>query len=90
MGNHLNFIQRCQGALHDNPVIINLGLLRVILNFCLCSLEVILQKRSEGPLWSEVVLGNRRGEQLMSDEQISQLQQRLSYLTSEDLVSFVH
>ncbi|XP_058610296.1 nudC domain-containing protein 1 isoform X2 [Onychostoma macrolepis] len=49
------------------------------------SLEVCLQKRSEGPLWSEVVLGDRRGEYLMSDEQKSQLQQRLSYLTSEDL-----
>ncbi|XP_059412025.1 nudC domain-containing protein 1 [Carassius carassius] len=49
------------------------------------SLEVSLQKRSEGALWSEVVLGDRRGEYLMSDEQKSQLQQRLSYLTSEDL-----
>lgn len=49
------------------------------------SLEVSLQKRSEGPLWSEVVLGDRRGEYLMNDEQKSQLQQRLSYLTSEDL-----
>ncbi|XP_073677570.1 nudC domain-containing protein 1 [Garra rufa] len=51
------------------------------------SLEVSLQKRSEGPLWSEVILGNRRGEYLMNDEQKSQLQQRLSYLTAEDLVS---
>ncbi|XP_016353250.1 nudC domain-containing protein 1 isoform X2 [Sinocyclocheilus anshuiensis] len=49
------------------------------------SLEVSLQKRSEGPLWSEVILEDRRGEYLMSDEQKSQLQQRLSYLTSEDL-----
>ncbi|XP_052441021.1 nudC domain-containing protein 1 [Carassius gibelio] len=49
------------------------------------SLEVCLQKRSEGPLWSEVVLGDQRGEYLLSDEQKSQLQQRLSYLTSEDL-----
>uniref|UniRef100_A0A8C2GY76 NudC domain-containing protein 1 n=1 Tax=Cyprinus carpio TaxID=7962 RepID=A0A8C2GY76_CYPCA len=49
------------------------------------SLEVSLQKRSEGPLWSEVILGDRRGEYLMSYEQKSQLQQRLSYLTSEDL-----
>lgn len=54
----------------------------------MCSLEVSLQKRSEGPLWSEVVLGNRRGEYLMNDEQKSQLQQKLSYLTAEDLVSF--
>uniref|UniRef100_A0A672SWM3 NudC domain-containing protein 1 n=1 Tax=Sinocyclocheilus grahami TaxID=75366 RepID=A0A672SWM3_SINGR len=49
------------------------------------SLEVSLQKRSKGLLWSEVILGDRRGEYLMSDEQKSQLQQRLSYLTSEDL-----
>uniref|UniRef100_A0A8C1B8C7 NudC domain-containing protein 1 n=1 Tax=Cyprinus carpio carpio TaxID=630221 RepID=A0A8C1B8C7_CYPCA len=49
------------------------------------SLEVSLQKRSKGPLWSEVILGDRRGEYLMSYEQKSQLQQRLSYLTSEDL-----
>ncbi|XP_077051471.1 nudC domain-containing protein 1 [Siphateles boraxobius] len=49
------------------------------------SLEVNLQKRSEGPLWSEVVLGNRRGEYLMNDDQKSQLQQKLSYLTAEDL-----
>ncbi|TRY58755.1 hypothetical protein DNTS_034586 [Danionella cerebrum] len=41
--------------------------------------------KSEGPLWSELVLGDRRGEYLMSDEQKSQLQQKLSYLTSEDL-----
>lgn len=46
-----------------------------------------LQKRSEGPLWSEFILGDRRGEYLFSDEQKSQLQQRLSYLTAEDLVS---
>ncbi|RXN28526.1 nudC domain-containing 1 [Labeo rohita] len=51
------------------------------------SLEVSLQKRSEGPLWSEVILGDRRGEYLMNDEQKSQLQQRLSYLTAEDLNS---
>lgn len=49
------------------------------------SLEVHLQKRSEGPLWSEFILGDRRGEYLMNDEQKSQLQQRLSYLTAEDL-----
>ncbi|KAK2887445.1 hypothetical protein Q8A67_015673 [Cirrhinus molitorella] len=49
------------------------------------SLEVSLQKRSEGPLWSELILGDRRGEYLMNDEQKSQLQQRLSYLTAEDL-----
>ncbi|XP_056598039.1 nudC domain-containing protein 1 [Triplophysa dalaica] len=49
------------------------------------SLEVILQKRSEGPLWAEFILGDHRGEYLFSDEQKSQIHQRLSYLTAEDL-----
>lgn len=60
------------------------------LDFCVYSLEISLQKRSDGPLWSEVVLGDRRGEYLVNDEQKSQLQQKLSYLTAEDLVSFFH
>lgn len=48
---------------------------------------MILQKRSEGPLWAEFILGDHRGEYLFSDEQKSQIHQRLSYLTAEDLVS---
>lgn len=49
------------------------------------SLEVTLQKRSEGPMWPELVLGDRRGEFLMSEEQAALLSQRLSHLTAEDL-----
>lgn len=50
------------------------------------SLEVNLQKRSEGPLWSELVLGDKRGQYVMDEEQAAQLHQRLSYLTAEELV----
>ncbi|XP_066531985.1 nudC domain-containing protein 1 isoform X2 [Hoplias malabaricus] len=49
------------------------------------SLEVTLQKRSEGPQWSELVLGDRRGEYIFSEEQTSQLHQRLAHLTAEQL-----
>ncbi|XP_054873673.1 nudC domain-containing protein 1 [Amphiprion ocellaris] len=48
------------------------------------SLEVTLQKRSEGPLWSELVMGDRRG-QYVSDEQAALIHERLTHLTSEDL-----
>ncbi|XP_038131413.1 nudC domain-containing protein 1 [Cyprinodon tularosa] len=49
------------------------------------SLEVTLQKLSEGPMWPELVLGNRRGEFVMSDEQAALIHDRLTHLTSEDL-----
>ncbi|XP_072530723.1 nudC domain-containing protein 1 [Salminus brasiliensis] len=49
------------------------------------SLEISLQKRSEGPLWSELVLGDRRGEYIMNEEQAAQLHQRLAHLTAEEL-----
>ncbi|XP_023256292.1 nudC domain-containing protein 1 [Seriola lalandi dorsalis] len=49
------------------------------------SLEVTLQKRSEGPVWAELVMGDRRGEHVMSDEQAALIHQRLTHLTSEDL-----
>uniref|UniRef100_A0A3Q3AI60 NudC domain-containing protein 1 n=1 Tax=Kryptolebias marmoratus TaxID=37003 RepID=A0A3Q3AI60_KRYMA len=49
------------------------------------SLEVSLQKLSDGPMWPELVMGNRRGELVMSDEQAAQIHQRLTHLTSEDL-----
>uniref|UniRef100_A0A8B9HFA3 NudC domain containing 1 n=1 Tax=Astyanax mexicanus TaxID=7994 RepID=A0A8B9HFA3_ASTMX len=49
------------------------------------SLEISLQKRSEGPLWSELVLGDRRGEYIMNEEQAAQIQQRLAHLTAEEL-----
>lgn len=53
---------------------------------CVSSLEVSLQKRSEGPLWSELVLGDRRGEYMMNEEQAAQIHQRLAHLTAEELV----
>lgn len=53
---------------------------------CVLSLEVSLQKRSEGPMWPELVMGDRRGEYVMSDEQAALIHERLTYLTSEDLV----
>ncbi|XP_008298036.1 nudC domain-containing protein 1 [Stegastes partitus] len=48
-------------------------------------LEVTLQKRSEGPLWPELVTGDGRGEYVMSDEQAALIHERLTHLTSEDL-----
>uniref|UniRef100_A0A1A8ICT6 NudC domain-containing protein 1 n=1 Tax=Nothobranchius kuhntae TaxID=321403 RepID=A0A1A8ICT6_NOTKU len=49
------------------------------------SLQVTLQKLSEGPVWPELVVGNRRGELLMSEEQAALLHERLTHLTSDDL-----
>lgn len=49
------------------------------------SLEVTLQKGVPGPMWTELVLGDRRGEFLVSEEQAARLNERLSYLTTEDL-----
>ncbi|XP_028316505.1 nudC domain-containing protein 1-like isoform X2 [Gouania willdenowi] len=51
------------------------------------SLEVTLQKRSEGPMWPELVMGDRRGQYVMSEEQATLLHQTLAHLTSEDLNS---
>lgn len=53
---------------------------------CVLSLEVTLQKLTEGPLWSELVTGDRRGEYVVSDEQAALIHERLTFLTSEDLV----
>lgn len=50
------------------------------------SLEVTLQKRSEGPMWPELVIGDRSGEHVMSDEQAALIHERLSHLTSDELV----
>ncbi|XP_062846849.1 nudC domain-containing protein 1 [Trichomycterus rosablanca] len=49
------------------------------------SLEVTLQKRSEGPLWTELVLGDRRGQYVVDEDQAAQIHQRLAHLTSEEL-----
>lgn len=53
------------------------------------SLEVTLQKRSEGPMWPELVIGDRSGEHVMSDEQAALIHERLSHLTSDELVYFI-
>ncbi|XP_033950348.1 nudC domain-containing protein 1 [Pseudochaenichthys georgianus] len=49
------------------------------------SLELTLQKREEGPMWSELVMGDKRGEYVMSDEQAALIHERLTFLTSEDM-----
>ncbi|XP_024114964.1 nudC domain-containing protein 1 [Oryzias melastigma] len=49
------------------------------------SLEVTLQKRTEGPMWPELVMGDKRGEFVISDEQAALIHERLTHLTSEDL-----
>ncbi|XP_023201181.1 nudC domain-containing protein 1 [Xiphophorus maculatus] len=48
------------------------------------SLEVSLQKLGEGPMWPELVLGNRTGELVLSDQQVALIHERLTHLTSED------
>ncbi|XP_023659761.2 nudC domain-containing protein 1 isoform X1 [Paramormyrops kingsleyae] len=48
------------------------------------SLEVSLQKSSEGTVWPELITGDCRGEQLMSKEQAALLHERLAHLTAED------
>ncbi|XP_062301704.1 nudC domain-containing protein 1 [Osmerus eperlanus] len=49
------------------------------------SLEVTLQKRDQGPMWPELVVGDRRGEFLISEEQAALLNERLTHLTTEDM-----
>ncbi|XP_049606758.1 nudC domain-containing protein 1 isoform X1 [Syngnathus scovelli] len=49
------------------------------------SLEVNLQKRTQGPMWPELVTGDRRGEHVMSDEQAALIHERLTHLTSQDV-----
>lgn len=57
--------------------------------FFAISLEVTLQKRSEGTMWPELVMGDKRGEYIISNEQAALIHERLSYLTSEDLVQLL-
>lgn len=49
------------------------------------SLEVRLQKASEGAMWPELVMGDRRGEYVINSQQAALIHQRLSHLTSEHL-----
>ncbi|XP_063042057.1 nudC domain-containing protein 1 [Engraulis encrasicolus] len=48
------------------------------------SLEITLQKREEGRTWPELVLGDRRGEYCVSQEQVDLIHQRLAHLTTEE------
>ncbi|XP_061679532.1 nudC domain-containing protein 1 isoform X2 [Syngnathoides biaculeatus] len=47
-------------------------------------LELNLQKRTEGPVWPELVTGDRRGRHVMSEEQAAVVRDRLTQLSSED------
>ncbi|RUS88328.1 hypothetical protein EGW08_003899 [Elysia chlorotica] len=46
-------------------------------------LEIFLQKVEEG-MWSSVLVGDTRGELVMTPEQLEAIHQRLAHLTSED------
>ncbi|KAL0962612.1 hypothetical protein UPYG_G00342610 [Umbra pygmaea] len=49
------------------------------------SMEVTLHKRSEGPMWPELLVGgDSRGEFLLSEEQKALLLKKLTYLSTED------
>lgn len=45
-----------------------------------------LQKCIGGMIWPELVMGDQRGEYIISDEQAALIHEKLSDLTSEDLV----
>uniref|UniRef100_A0A3P8Y0V0 NudC domain-containing protein 1 n=1 Tax=Esox lucius TaxID=8010 RepID=A0A3P8Y0V0_ESOLU len=49
------------------------------------SLEVTLQKMCEGPMWPELLMGGDRRGEILSEEQPDLLNERLTYLTTEDL-----
>ncbi|XP_041933032.1 nudC domain-containing protein 1 [Alosa sapidissima] len=51
------------------------------------SLEISLQKREEGPMWPELVLGDRRGEHVVTEEQAALIHERLAHLTTDDMNS---
>lgn len=69
-----------------SKVILSVIFVKTILFIPVLSLEVSLQKRTEGPMWPELVVGDRSGEQVISDEQAALIHQRLSHLTSDELV----
>lgn len=54
------------------------------------SLEVTLQKCVVGTPWPELVLGDQRGEPLISEEQAALVHERLSHLTSQDWLQVLH
>ncbi|XP_022082345.1 nudC domain-containing protein 1-like [Acanthaster planci] len=48
-------------------------------------LEVTLAKADEGPMWTEVVVGNHRGEYVIDEDQARIIHDRLAHLTSDQL-----
>lgn len=54
------------------------------------SLEVMLQKCVVGTPWPELVMGDQRGELLISEEQAALVHERLSHLTSQDWLQVLH
>ncbi|XP_066572053.1 nudC domain-containing protein 1 [Amia ocellicauda] len=49
------------------------------------SLEITLQKKEEGPMWPELVMGDRRGQFVLDQAQAAIIHEQLTHLTSEDL-----
>ncbi|KAI8504358.1 NudC domain-containing protein 1 [Branchiostoma belcheri] len=48
-------------------------------------LELLLQKREEGPMWPAVVVGDTRGQLALDPDQAAEMNERLSGLTSDQL-----
>uniref|UniRef100_W5M5F7 NudC domain-containing protein 1 n=1 Tax=Lepisosteus oculatus TaxID=7918 RepID=W5M5F7_LEPOC len=51
------------------------------------SLEITLQKKDEGAMWPELIIGDQRGEFIMDQAQAALIHERLTHLTSEDLAT---
>lgn len=49
-------------------------------------LDVMLAKENEGFMWTEVVVGNTRGEYVADPDQARLIHERLAHLTSDALV----
>eukprot|EP00058_Branchiostoma_floridae_P026828 XP_002612319.1 hypothetical protein BRAFLDRAFT_80065 [Branchiostoma floridae] len=48
-------------------------------------LELLLQKKEEGPMWPAVVMGDTRGQLTLAPDQAAEMNERLSGLTSDQL-----
>ncbi|XP_019407491.1 PREDICTED: nudC domain-containing protein 1 [Crocodylus porosus] len=49
------------------------------------SLEISLNKKEEGPMWPELIVGDSRGEFITDSSQCSAVAERLMHLTSEEM-----
>jgi hypothetical protein len=58
--------------------------------FILFRVELTLCKKDEQEVWSQVVVGDNRGEMTMDPAMIAQIHERLAGLTSDQLVSVSH